>query len=115
MVTVKYFQILILLPDSQPPVIAGCPSTRTVYTDASSDDVTVSWDLPTVTDNYDSSVTVTQTTGPPPGSRFSVSPHNVHTVTYEASDDSGNEAIPCIFQVIVQRRFFFSFCCLQTQ
>ena len=93
-------------PDSERPIISDCPSSRTVFTDANSDDVTVSWDPPTVTDNYDSSVTVVQTTGLPPGSQFSIDPNNVHTVTYEASDANGNEARPCTFSVFVQGRWF---------
>ena len=94
-------------PDSERPIIENCPATITVFTDDSSDDVTVSWDLPTVTDNYDSSVIVNQTTGLPPGSQFSANPDDittVTTVTYEASDDDGNEAIPCTFQIIVQSK-----------
>ena len=92
--------------DSEPPVITNCPATITVYTDANSDDVTVTWDLPTVTDNHDQTVTLKRTTGPASGSRFAVRPQNIYTVTYEAIDANGNEAIPCSFQVIVQRKIF---------
>ena len=94
-----------LSADSEPPVISDCPETVTVYTDANSDEVSVTWDLPTVSDNHDDDVILNQTAGPTPGSFFSLTPQSIHTVTYEASDDAGNEAIPCSFQVIVQREF----------
>lgn len=74
------------------------------YTDPLQDDVIVTWDLPVAVDNVDTNVVVVQTEGPAPGSSL---PSGSYLVSYTAVDGAGNQADPCVFNIIVQRRFAF--------
>ena len=76
----------------------------TVYTGLSSEYATVTWVVPTVTDSYDPNPMLEQTEGASPGSQFAVTQQDVHTVIYEAQDANGNQAVPCRFEIFVQRK-----------
>ena len=91
--------------DATPPVITNCPTTMNVFTGLNSKVAVVHWELPVVTDNYDTTVTLVQTEGSPPGSEFPITPQNIYTISYGATDASGNEAYPCSFQILVSRKF----------
>jgi hypothetical protein len=73
--------------DKQPPVIAGLPTDIIADTDAGKATATVRWVEPTATDNS-GTATITRTTGLASGSAF---PIGVTTVTYVATDPSGNQ------------------------
>lgn len=75
----------ITITDGQNPTIVGLPSNMSVTASANCDAV-VNWTDPTVIDNC-SGATITQTVGLPNGSTF---PAGLHTITYVATDASGN-------------------------
>ena len=76
-----------------------------VFTGLSSNFAVAHWDIPVVTDNYDTAVALVQTEGPQPGSGFPIAPQNIHIISYGATDASGNEAYPCSFEILVSRKF----------
>ncbi|WP_254094638.1 HYR domain-containing protein [Dawidia soli] len=85
----------VTVTDDTKPVLTNCPTDIAVTTNATTCDAVVNWAPPTVTDNCDAApvVTVSNT----PGSAFTP---GVHTVTYEATDASGNKE-SCSFTVTV--------------
>jgi gliding motility-associated-like protein len=80
--------------DDQDPGIANCPADITVGVDAGDCGAIVSWTPPTITDNCTYSYTVSND----PGDTF---PVGTTTVTYTATDGSGNVSV-CSFDVTVQ-------------
>jgi len=90
--TVCSFNVTIV--DNQLPSITGCPSSRIVNTQAGVCQAVVNWIQPTASDNCPG-VTFATTHGP--GSTF---PLGTTTVTYTATDASGNSAT-CSFNVTV--------------
>jgi HYR domain len=93
--------------DNTKPIIANCPANVSVNTAANATTcaATASWTAPTFTDNCSS--------GPLSGLAFTTSPNagltnggqfpvGTTTVTYIATDASGNTSIPCVFTVIVK-------------
>jgi gliding motility-associated-like protein len=85
----------ITVTDNTKPVFAGCPANINVATSPTSCDAVVNWTPPTVTDNCAAAPVVTTTNTP--GSAFTP---GVHTVTYEATDASGNKET-CSFTITV--------------
>ncbi|XP_071786151.1 uncharacterized protein [Asterias amurensis] len=85
--------------DTQRPVMK-CPSTILAYAESGQTTATVTWDLPTVTDNSNEKLTTKQTQieGLTSGAAFS---RGSHVIKYEVSDSSGNTA-RCSFSVVVQ-------------
>ena len=83
-------------------MIANCPASQTIYAERGEDFGIATWDLPTVTDNFDSAPTLVLIEGLEPGSNFPMSPSNVHTIVYGAYDSRGNQAENCEFTVVVQ-------------
>ena len=88
----------VTVEDNTDPVIT-CPANinETVPVDVAGKNVT--WTLPSVSDNCDSNVELQNTNVPTlsPGDYFSV---GTTTVTYRATDDSGNSST-CSFDIIV--------------
>ncbi|MBX7093572.1 MAG: HYR domain-containing protein [Flavobacteriales bacterium] len=78
----------ITITDTQNPTIVGLPSNMSVPANSGGCTGTASWTAPTATDNC-SGVTITQTAGPASGSSF---PSGLTTITYTATDASGNTA-----------------------
>ncbi|MBL7986084.1 MAG: HYR domain-containing protein, partial [Flavobacteriales bacterium] len=76
------------------PVITGCPSNIVLNGDPCMEVAT--WTAPSVSDNC-AGATITQTGGLPSGSAFN---YGTHTITYKATDGSGNLAT-CSFTVTV--------------
>ncbi|ERM80159.1 hypothetical protein P872_22380, partial [Rhodonellum psychrophilum GCM71 = DSM 17998] len=72
--------------DNEQPEIVGLPSDMLAKTDLGLCGVTVNWTAPTVTDNCGGS-TIAQTSGLTNGSVF---PIGTNTITYTATDASGN-------------------------
>ncbi len=68
------------------------------YADSGQISATVTWDLPTATDNSNEVLTAQQVEGLPPGADFS---SGSHVIKYEVRDSSGNTA-SCSFSVVVQ-------------
>ncbi len=83
----------VTVTDDTDPVIAGCPSNITASANASCKG-TVSWIIPTASDNCSGLVTLTSSHSP---GLFSV---GTTQVTYTATDVAGN-ASTCTFNVIV--------------
>jgi gliding motility-associated-like protein len=75
-----------------------CPEDLMVSNDAGVCEATVTFDAPTVTDNCDETITAVQTGGLASGSIF---PVGSTTITFEATDPSGNVAT-CSFDVVVE-------------
>ena len=84
-----------IFTDAEDPIISDTPSTQNVNTDAHSPTATVSWTPPTASDN--SGETVTLTSDYESGDTF---PIGTTTVTYAATDTSGNTATST-FNVVV--------------
>ncbi|WP_040401415.1 HYR domain-containing protein, partial [Cecembia lonarensis] len=80
--------------DTEAPVISDCPENITVFNDEGSCGAIVSWTEPTATDNSGFASLFTDKL---PGSFFHV---GTTTVTYTATDASGNTSI-CSFDVTV--------------
>ena len=80
--------------DVEGPVISGCPSNQSGFTENGVATGTISWTAPTATDN---SGTQTLTSDYNPGDSFLI---GTTTVTYTSTDGAGNTAI-CSFDVIV--------------
>ncbi|MBS1937907.1 MAG: HYR domain-containing protein, partial [Bacteroidetes bacterium] len=85
----------VTVTDNTAPVIAGCPANINLSA-GSSCNATATWTAPTASDNCPGS-TIAQTAGPVSGSTF---PKGTTTVTYTATDASGNTAT-CSFTVTV--------------
>ncbi|MDO8367964.1 MAG: HYR domain-containing protein, partial [Saprospiraceae bacterium] len=83
--------------DNVLPVITYCPSNLTLNNDVDLCSAVATWSPATATDNC-GAVTVTQTTGPASGSTVNVG--SPVTITYKATDASGNMAT-CSFTVSV--------------
>ena len=81
--------------DNEDPTISGCPSTQTIYTDSGIATGTATWTAPTASDNSGS---VTLTPDYNSGDPF---PIGTTTVTYTATDGSGNSVSSCTFDIIV--------------
>ncbi len=81
--------------DATIPTIVSCPSNISVNAGAACNAV-ASWVAPTVSDNC-SGASIVQTAGPASGSAF---PLGVTTITYTATDGSGNTST-CSFTVTV--------------
>ena len=87
----------VLVEDDVDPIIANCPSTITVYTEATTCDAVATWTAPTATDNCTDAAAITWASTSNPGATF---PLGTTAVTYTATDASGNNAT-CTFDVIV--------------
>ncbi len=85
----------VTVTDAEAPVITGCPADITVANDPGLCTAAVSWTAPAASDNCPG---VTLAGDHAPGEDF---PVGVTTVTYSASDASGNTAV-CGFTVTVQ-------------
>ncbi|HEY5747584.1 MAG TPA: HYR domain-containing protein, partial [Chryseolinea sp.] len=85
----------VTVTDVTKPVFANCPTNIAVTTNPVTCDAVVNWTLPTVTDNCDASPIITSTANS--GDTFTL---GVHTVTYEATDVSGNKET-CSFTITV--------------
>ncbi|MGB6035585.1 MAG: HYR domain-containing protein, partial [Cryomorphaceae bacterium] len=83
--------------DAENPVF-DCPGDLTVSAEAGICEATVNYDAPAVTDNCDDAIVAVQTEGPPSGSVF---PVGSTTITFEATDPSGNVEV-CSFDIIVE-------------
>lgn len=83
--------------DTISPVFSGCPSNITVSNDGPNCSNTVTWTPPTVTDNCGTTASISLTSTHTPGSTF---PVGTTTVTYSATDSSGNVKT-CSFTVTV--------------
>ena len=82
-------------PDNEDPIIRGCPSDQSINTDSGKANGTVSWTPATASDNSGS---VTLTSNFNPEHCF---PIGDTTVTYTATDGSGNLVSTCSFVVTV--------------
>ncbi|MBZ0206686.1 MAG: HYR domain-containing protein [Flavobacteriales bacterium] len=80
--------------DTVPPVLTGCPGNINV--NGFTDNSVVNWTVPTASDNC-TGVSIARTTGPAPGSTFTM---GVTPVAYVATDAAGNTA-SCNFTVTV--------------
>jgi hypothetical protein len=90
--------ITVSVIDTIPPVITGCPNGPIIVNSPSSGcSATVTWNIPTVSDNC-SGVVISQTQGLPPGSVF---PVGFSTITYAAADVAGN-LTSCSFLIEVR-------------
>lgn len=86
----------VTVTDNEPPSIT-CPSNIVVNNDPGSCDAVVTYSLPTVTDNCTSGISPSLQTGFASGATF---PFGATTVTYSATDVSGNSST-CSFTVTV--------------
>ncbi|XP_072175625.1 uncharacterized protein [Diadema setosum] len=86
----------VIVEDNEDPIIYYCPITGYLNTEEGKDTVRVYWYTPYVFDNSRRSVSVNTTNNP--GDTF---PIGINTVTYTATDESGNVAT-CTFDVVVE-------------
>ena len=85
--------------DEEPPVFTYCPSDITID-DATTTEVRVNWQEPTVTDN--SGVDPVVYSNKLSGQSFAVP--GLYEVLYTAKDESGNEAT-CSFRITLKRKY----------
>ncbi|WP_321288847.1 HYR domain-containing protein [uncultured Sunxiuqinia sp.] len=90
----------ITVEDTEAPTVSNCPSSPiTATADAGSCATTVNYTTPTFDDNCDGTgLSGTLISGLSSGSSF---PVGTTTVTYEYTDNSGNGAVSCSFDVVV--------------
>ena len=86
----------VIVTDDQKPVISNCPSDITVSAASDTCGTAVSWTEPTASDNCTGNISWTKSAQP--GDFF---PTGSTTVTYVATDESGNESNICAFTVTV--------------
>jgi len=84
--------------DNEKPLISNCPSDITLTLDAGQCNTVVAWTEPAATDNCTSSGNLIWSRTHTPGSQFSA---GTTTVTYRATDASGNTSQVCSFTVSV--------------
>ena len=92
-----------MFTDSEIPALSGTPSTQNINTDTGLPNATVSWTPPSVSDNSGEAVTLTSDYSP--GDTF---PIGTTTVTYTATDTSGNTATSA-FNVVVTGKYVGQF------
>jgi len=88
----------IIVEDLEAPVLSNCPTDINVNVDPTACFATVSWTEPTVTDNCTSPGDIVWTRSHNPGDTF---PTGTTTVTYLATDESGNDSAICSFVITV--------------
>jgi hypothetical protein len=90
----------VIVTDNTIPVLAACPANVTVFTGtgATTCNATATWIEPTASDNCTSAANLVWTKSHTPGSVFST---GTTTVTYKATDASGNVSNTCSFNVTV--------------
>lgn len=93
-------QFTVTVVDQELPVFTAFPTNISVGTDANRATAAVTWVLPTATDNS-GAATVAQTVGPASGSAF---PIGVTTVTYSATDPSGNQVVRSFTVTVADRQ-----------
>ena len=93
-----------MFSENTPPEFKTCPSAVKVNADRGQNSAVVTWPIPIVTDNSNSSITPRLSKGLAPGSRFT---QGLHEIEYTAQDASHNDAIPCWFTVTVGSRWRF--------
>jgi gliding motility-associated-like protein len=91
--TISSFSVIV--EDNTIPSTSNCPNNITLLANSNCES-TATWDIPTFTDNCDSSPQVTSSHNP--GDTFSFGDTEV---TYTAIDDAGNEVV-CSFTVTVE-------------
>jgi hypothetical protein len=79
--------------DNQAPIITSCPTNMFAYSTTTSCDAPAFWPVPVATDNCPSGLTMTSNLNP-----GVLLPLGLHTVTYVATDASGNSST-CTFTV----------------
>lgn len=84
-----------IFTDNEDPTISGCPSSQSLNTDSGVATGYATWTPPTASDNSGS---VTLTSDYDSGYPF---PIGATTVTYNATDSSGNTVSTCSFVVTV--------------
>ncbi|XP_033097160.1 mucin-12-like [Anneissia japonica] len=90
----------ITVSDTENPVITGCPSNANFDTDAGQAFATVTWTIPSFTDNSDETVNVTASHTPSIQVELDSGLTDTVTVTYDAVDPAGN-ALQCAFNITV--------------
>lgn len=88
-------EFTIIVNDQIAPTVLSCPSDINLSVGANSCTVNATWNVPSFSDNCNSSITVSSTHSP--GDAFSI---GTTTVLYTAEDASGNIA-NCSFNVVV--------------
>ena len=88
----------IVVEDLEAPVLSNCPSDINVNVDPTACFATVSWTEPTIVDNCTSVGDIVWTRSHNPGDTF---PTGTTTVTYFATDESGNDSAICSFIITV--------------
>lgn len=82
-----------------------CPVSTSYDADKLENSTTVSWSIPTTSDNSELAVSLNQTHGVSNNSRLEV---GTYEIRYQATDTSGNTQ-SCFFSVTVNREVYFSF------
>jgi hypothetical protein len=72
--------------DDDPPLIS-CQTTQIFYADRGTFNTSVTWTVPTATDNVDNNVSVLKISGPELGDILS---EGLHSVKYKVTDSAGN-------------------------
>ncbi len=83
----------VIVNDNEPPSFSNCDGQTQIFCN----DETVTFDIPTATDNCDNTTVVTQTSGYESGGNF---PVGTTEVCFTATDASGNSE-ECCFDVVV--------------
>ena len=88
----------VTVQDREKPVVANCPPSIAQNVDAGLGTAVVNWTEPTATDNCTPVGTIVWTKSHTPGTAF---PVGTTTVTYTATDESGNINDTCSFDVVI--------------
>ncbi|WP_159092214.1 HYR domain-containing protein, partial [Aquimarina sp. Aq107] len=88
----------ITVEDLEAPVLSNCPTDITINSDSGACFATASWVEPTVTDNCTIDTAIVWSSSHNSGDSF---PTGTTTVTYVATDESGNNSSNCSFTITV--------------
>lgn len=89
----------LMITDIQPPKFTKCPSVVYGYTAMNSLKGKIVWEYPTASDNHDKNINIIRTGSVSPNETINV---GTYTITYNATDSTGNKAIPCVIKVVMK-------------
>ena len=96
--------IMYTLVDTDPPKITNCQGVFYNFADRTSALGTVIWSEPSVSDNHDISVNMKKESTVSIGDKL---PSGTYHVRYSATDEAGNEALPCEMKIVMKGEFTY--------
>ena len=94
------------ITDIEPPKISNCDKVTYNYAQRNSTLAVLTWNPPTVNDNHDLSIALQKDATIKIGDKVEAGSYDVR---YSATDDAGNQAIPCKMKIVVKGWLFALF------